>query len=124
MHNKIVSPICVLPASNKKKRESEAQAELKAQQEQAEREMEEIKKASEAFEKELEAEREELARLALLLENKSSRSKASLFEDLEEHSGQEESECAAEEAEEDSHDDEAFSFDLPENFDSEESDDF
>ena len=91
--------------------------------------MEEIKKASEAFEKELEAEREELARLALLLENKSSRSKssrskASLFGDLEEHSGQEESECAAEEAEEDSHDDEAFSFDLPENFDSEESDDF
>jgi len=105
--------------------ESEAEAELKAQQEQAEREIEEMKKASEAFEKELEAGREELAELALLLESRSSRSKSCVFEDLEDQSGQEESESETEEIEEeDSESYEASAFDLPENFDSEESCDF
>jgi len=112
---------------------SERSAEQeKAEQEKAEREIEEMRKASEYLEKELDAEREELAGLALLLESrssrsKSSRSKASLFEDRREQGGLEEneSECAAEEAEEeDSEDEDAFFFDLPENLDGEESDEF
>jgi hypothetical protein len=106
---------------------SERSAEQeKAEREKAEREIEELKKANEEFERELKAEREELAKLALLLESRSSRSKSSLFEERAEQSGLEESESETEEIEEeeDSESYEASAFDLPENFDGEESDDF
>jgi hypothetical protein len=105
--------------------QSEVRAEQSAEQEKLESEIEGMKKANEAFEKKLEAESEELARLALLLESKSSRSKASLFENRAEQNWLEESGSEAEEIEEeDSESDEAFAFDFPESPDGEESDEF